>query len=39
MQRELNCQLTCNKAGGLDIGAAMRLAVMPGNGLKLPAPA
>ncbi len=30
---------TCDRAGGLDIGATMRFAVMPGNGLRLPAPA
>ena len=27
---------TCDRAGGLDMGA-MRLAVMPGKGLRLPA--
>lgn len=30
---------TCDRAGGLDMGATMRFAVMPGNGLRLPAPA
>lgn len=28
--------LTCDSGGGLDMGAAIRFAVMPGNGLKLP---
>ena len=27
---------TCDRAGGLKLGAAIRLAVMPGNGLRLP---